>query len=126
MASRRSKSSSHRIGEIKFRSGIYSSRSSYRCCCIGPGSSDGGEADVGVIPSLPLVSRVKTSEGATCGFLVVVAMVDVVVVAVMFVPTVGVEREGVDEGALNYWHCERWKGFFVSLPHQGCPLAYIV
>merc|ERR1719204_1192792 len=70
-----------------------------------PGGSNGREADVSVIASLPLVSRVKTSEGSTCGFLMVIVMV----VAVMIVPTVGVEREGVDEGTritvVHGWPC---------------------
>ena len=34
----------------------------------GPGRSNGRKADVGVISFLPLVSRVKTSEGSTSGF----------------------------------------------------------
>jgi len=64
----------------------------------GPGRSNGRKADIGVISSLPLVSRVKTSEGSTSGFFMVIVMVVAMVTAVMVVPTVGVEREGVDKG----------------------------
>merc|ERR1712180_46926 len=58
-----------------------------------PGGSHGREAHVSVITSLPLVPRVKSSEGSSCWFLMMV-----MVVAMMAVPAVRVEREGVDKG----------------------------
>jgi len=64
----------------------------------GPGRSNRREANIGVIASLSLVSRVKTSEGSTSRFFMVIVMVVTMVTAVMVVPTVGVEREGVDKG----------------------------
>ena len=41
----------------------------------------------------------------------------------MVVSAVGIEREGVDKGTLNYRHCGKWKGFCyhhyrITIVHQ--------
>ena len=61
-----------------------------------PGGSHCREAHVSIVTTLPLVPRVKSSERSSCRFLMMV-----MVVAMMAVPAVRVEREGVDKGALN-------------------------